>query len=54
MLKSIIKKLNNNRIRTSLFINPSIKDIKTAKNLGSKCIEIHTGRISNIVKKIKL
>ena len=51
MLNNIIKRLNNNNIRTSLFINPSIKDIKTAKSLGVKCIEIHTGRISNIVKK---
>ena len=38
MLKSIIKKLNNNRIRTSLFINPSIKDIKTAKKFR---IQVH-------------
>ncbi len=53
MLKNIIKKLNNSKIRTSLFINPSIKDVIIAKELGTKCIEIHTGRISNLVKKKK-
>ena len=50
-IKKIIKKLNNNNIRTSLFINPSIEDIKTAKILGANCIEIHTGKISKLVKK---
>ena len=50
-LKKIIKKLNNSKIRTSLFINPSIRDVIIAKKLGSQCIEIHTGRISNLVKK---
>ncbi len=49
----IIQKLNTSNIRTSLFINPNIKDIKIAKNLGTKCIEIHTGKISNLVKKGK-
>lgn len=49
-LKYAINKLNNSKIRTSLFINPSLKDIKIAKELGTKCIEIHTGKISNLVK----
>ena len=49
-LKYAINKLNNAKIRTSLFINPSVKDIKIAKELGTKCIEIHTGKISNLVK----
>ena len=50
-IKKIINKLNKSKIRTSLFINPSLKDIKKAKQLGTKCIEIHTGKISNLVKK---
>ena len=52
-IKSIIKKLNNFNIRTSLFINPSVKDIKIAKEIGTKCVEIHTGKISNLIKKNK-
>ena len=52
-LKYIIKKLNNSKIRTSLFINPSIKDIKHANSIGTKCIELHTGKISNLVKRKK-
>jgi len=52
-LKSIIKKLNKSNIRTSLFINPSIKNIKLAKEFDAKCIEIHTGKISNLIKQKK-
>tara|TARA_Y100001958_G_C21211729_1_gene537394 strand:+ start:424 stop:1146 length:723 start_codon:yes stop_codon:yes gene_type:complete len=52
-IKNIIKKLNHSNIRTSLFINPSIKDIKLASELKANCIEIHTGKISNLVKKNK-
>ena len=49
----IIGVLNKNKIRTSLFINPTIKDIKLSKMLGAKCIEIHTGKLSNLIKKKK-
>ena len=50
-IKKILNKLNKKGIRTSLFINPSLTDVKLAKILGAKCIEIHTGKISNIIKK---
>ena len=53
LIKKIINKLNKTKIRTSLFLNPSLKDIKIANDLGAKCIEIHTGKISNLVKKKK-
>ena len=49
-IKKILKIFNKNNIRTSLFINPSLQDIKLSKILGSKCIEIHTGKISNKIK----
>ena len=49
-LKNIIEKFKEAKIRTSLFINPTIKDIKLSKELNVDCVEIHTGRISNLVK----
>ena len=52
-LKSIIEKFKKNKIRTSLFINPSIKDVKLSKELNVDCVEIHTGKISNLVKSKK-
>ena len=52
-LKSIIEILNRNNIRTSLFINPTIYDVKISNLLNAKCIELHTGKISNQVKKNK-
>ena len=52
-LKNIIEKFKKNKIRTSLFINPSIRDIKLSKELNTDCVEIHTGRISNLVKSNK-
>jgi len=52
-LKKIITSLNNNNIRTSLFINPNLKDIKLSKYLGAKCIELHTGKFCNLFNKKK-
>ena len=49
-IKSIIKRFKKIKIRTSLFINPTIKDIKLSKELNVDCVEIHTGKISNLVK----
>ncbi len=52
-LKKIISKFRNKKIRTSLFINPSIGDIKISKELNTDCIEIHTGKLANLVKSKK-
>ena len=52
-IKKILKKFKKNKIRTSLFIDPNLKDIKTAKELDADCIELHTGKISNLVKSKK-
>jgi len=52
-LKSTINILNKNNIRTSLFINPTKLDIKISKFLNAKCIELHTGKISNQIKNNK-
>ena len=53
-LKKIIFKFKKAKIRTSLFINPSLKDIKLSKSLGVDCVEIHTGKLSNNIKsKVK-
>ena len=49
-IKRIISQFKKKNIRTSLFINPTIKDIKLAKKLDTDCIELHTGKISNLVK----
>ena len=52
-LKNIIQKFKKSKIRTSLFINPTIKDIKLSKELNVDCVEIHTGKFSNLVKSNK-
>ena len=52
-LKLTINTLNNYKIRTSLFINPTISDVIISKSLNAKCIELHTGKISNQIKKNK-
>ena len=49
-LRNIISKFKKAKIRTSLFINPSINDIKISKLLDVDCVEIHTGKLSNKVK----
>ena len=52
-IKYIIKLFKNKKIRTSLFVNPILKDILISKELGADCIEIHTGRFASLVKSKK-
>ena len=52
-IKKIISTLSNKNIRTSLFINPNLNDVKISKELNANCIEIHTGKLSRLVKSRK-
>ncbi len=52
-LKKIIFKLKKNKSRVSLFVEPNINDIKTAMELKSDCVEIHTGKFCNLINKKK-
>jgi len=49
-IKKILLKLKKYNIRTSLFINPNIQDVKISKKLKSDCVELHTGKLSNLIK----
>ena len=53
-LKKNIIKLKENKSRVSLFIEPNLTDIKKAKLLNADCIEIHTGKICNLINKKKI
>ncbi len=48
LIKRIVNKLKQKGIRTSLFIEPNIKDIEIAKKIKTDCIEIHTGKFCNL------
>ena len=52
-LKILIKKLKKNKSRISLFIEPSLKDLNKAKKLDVDCVEIHTGKLCNLVNNRK-
>ena len=52
-LKILIKKLKKINSRISLFIEPSLKDLEDAKQLGADCVEIHTGKLCNLINKKK-
>ena len=52
-LKRLIKTLKKNNSRVSLFIEPSQKDLIVAKNLNADCVEIHTGKLCNLINKKK-
>jgi len=53
LLSLIIKKLKKKKSRVSLFIEPSIKDIRESKKLNADCVEIHTGKLCNLINKNK-
>ena len=52
-IKNIVSKFKKKKIRTSLFINPSVTDILVSEKLGADCVEIHTGKLANLVKSKK-
>ncbi len=47
LLKDAIKKLHDNGMPVSLFINPSIMDVDISKEIGADMVEIHTGLYAN-------
>ena len=53
-IKKIVNLFKKKKIRTSLFINPSLKDIIISKEIGVDCVEIHTGRFANLIKSKKM
>ncbi len=52
-LKKIISTFKKKKIRTSLFINPSKTDIQISSDLKTDCVELHTGKLANLVKSKK-
>ena len=52
-IKNIISLFKKKNIRTSLFIDPNVNDVKISKEIKSDCIEIHTGRLANLIKSKK-
>ena len=52
-LKKIIFDLKKKKIRTSLFVEPNLKSVTLANELGAQCIELHTGKICNLINKKK-
>tara|TARA_Y100001970_G_C14023350_1_gene744687 strand:+ start:222 stop:947 length:726 start_codon:yes stop_codon:yes gene_type:complete len=52
-IKKLINKLKKNNSRVSLFIEPNAKDIKDSKYLNADCVEIHTGKLCNLINANK-
>ncbi len=52
-LEKIIQKFKKKKVRTSLFINPKLSDIKISNQLETDCIELHTGKLANLIKTKK-
>ena len=51
LLSKIIKKLKKNKSRVSLFVEPNLKVINESKKLNADCVEIHTGKLCNLINK---
>ncbi len=47
-IKTVVKKLQDNGIEVSLFIDPDTKMIELSHKLGVEWIELHTGTFANI------
>jgi pyridoxine 5-phosphate synthase len=46
-LRETIRKLGDAGIRVSLFVNPDLRILDTARDLGVPAVELHTGRYAN-------
>ncbi len=53
ILSKLINVLKKNKIRVSLFVEPSIRDIELSYILGADCVELHTGKFCNLFNKGK-
>ena len=54
LLEKIIDYAYKNNIDVSLFIDPDIKQIRSAKNMGVKIVELHTGNFCASKKEKKI
>ena len=45
--------LKKKKLRVSLFIEPTLRDMLKAKKLNVDCVEIHTGQLCNLINKRK-
>ena len=52
-IKKILTIFKKYKIRTSLFINPNIADIRLSKKLMTDCVELHTGKFSELIRSKK-
>ncbi len=48
-LKKIVNDLKKNHSRVSLFVEANQSTIKKSKLIGADCVEIHTGRLCNLI-----
>ncbi len=47
-IQSLMRTFENLGVKTTLFINPDIKTIALAKEIGASGVELHTGRYANL------
>lgn len=48
-----IERLKSKDIEISLFVDPSVEVMKTAKDIGADYVEIHTGKYSDAINEIE-
>lgn len=52
-LKAVVRALVSEGIEVSLFIDPEIRQVRAAKEVGAKAVELHTGAYANVRLKKK-
>ena len=52
-IKKIINLLKKKKIRVSLFIEPNLKDVIQSKEFNADLVEIHTGKLCNLINDKK-
>lgn len=50
-LETVIKKLQSQGIRVSIFVDPDEKQIRACADIGADCVELHTGKYAEFCKR---
>lgn len=52
VLSSAIRALQKNKIHVSLFVDPHVRQMQAAQDLGADAVEIHTGRYCHTIEQL--
>jgi pyridoxine 5-phosphate synthase len=54
LLKTVVGKLRKKGICVSIFIDPELRQVKAAYEVGAVCVELHTGKYAEVYQNMRV